>query len=834
MAGLGMPSIWRRRSGKALDGMFSQGQLRSSSPRALRCGFVGWRRVQNARTIDRSLGFFLVLWLGLVAASQGEASTTKTLRFGRITLEDGLSHRRVYDILQDQQGFLWFATQNGLDRFDGLTIKSFRREAGDPSSLPDSYVVDLAEDERGTLWIATKSGGLARYDRFTESFSHYRHDPDDPRSLSSDQVSGVVTDSNDQLWVATQQGLGTLDSESRAFTRFLLPESGAVNSLMELPSGRLGVSSDSGFFVLDTHRREVERIPSLDQLPGVQSAVVDRQDRLWIGTVDGLWQLEGSGRAGDVYRFGSRGASPWFQGNVYEVLQDSESRIWVTTIGSGLLRVDKKNDSVAKFAYDPNDPSSLASDLVFCITEDRTGILWIGTDSGVSFLAPSRQVFDVFASENGGFEGTSLRNTVAIHPDRGGDLWLGSAGLGLTQIDREGNLNRYQHRSDDPGSVSHDWVWAILEDSTGDLWIGTEVGLDRLDRVSRSFRRYRHDDKVPNSVVSGRVIALLEDRSGDLWIGTAAGLDRYDSATDAFLHRSSKPILGEGVTEAASVLELLQDRSGDLWIGKDGSGLERLDPTTLKSTIYLHDPENPESLVGNVVTALHEDSAGELWVGTLDGLDRFDAIRSSFVHIRPPGFPPVSITSIESDENGNFWLGTSRQLIRFRPSTEEFSLYDASDGLLADGYGTKASARGLGGELFFGGPEGYVSFFPDQVGVHREPPPVALTTVKVGDRLVSAGVVASQSVLLTHRDRALTAEFAALDFANPRKNRYAYRLKGFEDKWTETDAGSRSAHYTNLDPGRYVLEIKASNRDGIWNEDGASMQIMVLPPPWKT
>ena len=399
---------------------------------------------------------------------------------------------------------------------------------------------------------------------------------------------------------------------------------------------------------------------------------------------------------------------------------------------------------------------------------------------------------------------------------------------------------------EDPTSLSSPVVTSILEDSAGVLWVGTYGGLNGMDQDRERFaRHYRHDSEDPRSLSHDVVFSLLEDRSGNLWVGTDAGLDRLGPERQHFVHFQHDPQDPESL-EGGPIYHLLEDRSGSVWAGSVENGLSRFDRERQRFHNYRHDPDNADSLSANGVSALYEDTSGFLWIGTYNGgLDRLDQDRKSFRHYRERhGLPSATVLGVLEDDEGFLWLNTYRGLSRFDPVNESFRNFDVDDGLQGNVYSSSSTFRSPSGEMFFGGVNGLDAFFPQDIEDDLQAPIVRFTEFRLAGELLLPGrsedsplqvsVAMASEIVLTHRHRTFSFEFAALHFATPRKNRYAYRLEGYDDDWIETDAAHRLARYTNLDPGRYTLRVKASNQDGEWNEEGANVELTVLPAPWET
>ncbi|MEZ0396691.1 MAG: two-component regulator propeller domain-containing protein [Anaerolineales bacterium] len=769
------------------------------------------------------------------------AAAQSSLRFTRLTSADGLPHDLVNCLLQDSTGYLWFGTQRGLARYDGYTFTVFRHRRSDPDSLVNDTVAALFEDGRGRLWVGTVSGldhydpaagrfvhhpevyesvrafaadaagnlwigsagsGLFRYDPASETFTQFLNDPTDPASLPDNHINALLFDPEGTLWIGTEYGgLATLDPRSGRFASYPDPPPGApalsrVAALALAPDGSLWVGGG------DYHRPESGGLARFD-------------------------------RARRAYR---EFYEPLRGQQVTALLWDGAS-LWLGS-AAGLHRLDPAYLRLETYRRDPLDPFSLGNDAVNALALDRSGNLWIATGGGVSQYARARLRFDHYAPRPGDPNSLAAAAVGAVLKDDEGFIWVGLHDGGLDRLDRRtGQVTHFRHDPADPTSLSHDHVTALYADSRRNLWIGTQAGLDRLDRRADRFDHFTWEG-------GGAVKAILETADGALWIGTEdpGALLRLDPSSGS-LTRYAFRGEADGFPNTYGVRALLADRSGALWLGTY-NGLVRFDPQSETFTSYRADPADPQSLSHDFVWSLHEDAAGRLWVGTHAGLNRLDW-RCGQAAACPPAFtvftvenglPDDSIVAILGDERGELWLATmGGGLAAFDPESGAVRAYTPADGLQSNAFIIGAAWRAADGEMFFGGVNGFNAFYPQRIAANPVPPPVVLTAFRVFDRprLFEGGLRDGMEIRLTHEENFFAFEFAALDFTDPARNRYAYRLEGFDPGWI--DCGTRRyASYTNLPPGRYVFHLKAANSDGVWNEQGLAVTVVIEPAFWQT
>jgi diguanylate cyclase (GGDEF)-like protein len=779
------------------------------------------------------------------------------MRFGHVTVEQGLSQANVMTVLQDSLGYMWFGTENGLDRFDGYQMRGYQRRQGQPDGLAHDFVWQVAEDREANLWIATDGGGVARWNRATDSFRTYRHDPADIATIASNQVRTLLVESDGTVWLGTQdKGLDRLVPATGRVTHFRhdpatpssLPDD-AVYALFADGAGQLWVGTGGGVARLNRATGEFIRYQHAAASPDsladdqVRAIYEDRQGAIWVGTVGGgLNRLDPATGRFRHYRHAAGSPSTLSDDHVRAILEDAEGRLWVGT-ANGLNLMDRAAGTFTRYVHEDTDPSSLRDNYIMSLFQDRSGILWVGTRSGgVSKWNPRSWSLGYSDARWLG-----KANIMAFADDGRGRVWIGTFGSGLGLLDsRQPGVApaRSQYRqSQAGGGLTDDRVMALLYDREGLLWVGTMGGgLNLLDPATGRFRVFRHDAADPSTIGADGVMALFEDRDGRIWVGTyGGGLNRYDRATGGFTRFPANPA-DPASLGSPRVTAITQDLTGALWVGTDGGGLNLLDPATGRFHQYRHDPARATTLSADTVYALHVDRAGNVWVGTQGGgLDRVvggpaDPGSISFANLsEADGLPNNVIYGIHSDPSGNLWLSTNAGLARLDPGSGKVKSFHRSHGAQAEEFNFGAHYRASDGQLFFGGAAGYNAFLPDRLGAGPAPPPVVLTGFEKMNRPVQDGMPYDKidTVTLDHRDDVVTFEIAALDFNAPGKNRYAWILEGFDSDWVQAGE-ERRATYTNLDAGDYVFRARAASSDGVWNEAGLSIALRVQPAPWAT
>lgn len=786
---------------------------------------------------------------------------SQDIKFERIMVEDGLPNGLVHDILQDQQGFMWIATEDGLSKYDGYTFTTYRHDPGDSTSLGSIWVSAIHEDRTGGLWFATSGGGLNKFDRDKEMFFRYKYNRNNPESISSNHVSCIDDfryKGKDVLWIGTSTGLDKLDPETGKFTRYPHTDLGHpyrfVEALVVDTSGNVWVgSSDGGLHKFNpeteqyTHYKNDPNNPNSLRSNLVYSLLIDRTGDLWVGTGEGgLNKFDPESGQFLSYRHDPDDPTSLSNDLIASLFEDKAGMLWVGA-GEGLNAFDREKEQFTHYKHDPDDPNSLSDNLVLCIYEDKSGVLWAGTWAGLTKIDPQKSQFSQIRHLPGNRNSLSNNNVNCIYESHyGGEeiLWIGTKNGGLNKLNRTtGKYTCYKHNPDDPNSLINNFVYSICEGRSGILWIGTfHGGLNKFNRSTGQFTRYMYDPDDSNSLSCKSVTCIFEDNTGTLWIGTqTGGINKFDPVTEQFT------LVGKKM----QIIQIYLDKSDVLWFATL-QGLKKLDRETEQLTTYWHNPADPNSISHNSVLSIYENKSGEFWIGTEGGgLNLFDRESGKFIHYTvKDGLPHDIITGILEDEQNNLWLATNKGLSKFNPKTREFRKYDHHNGLLSDQYNFRACFKSKDGEMFFGGINGLNTFYPKNLKDNPHIPPVIITDfqifnepvqIKKDDNIEHKNVYTLpghistiDEIKLSYKENVFSFEFAALDYHSPMKNRYAYKMEGVDPEWVFTDASRRIISYTQLLPGEYVFRVKGSNNDGLWNEEGTTIKITITPPWWKT
>ncbi len=779
------------------------------------------------------------------------AADSRSMRFEHLSRADGLSQAFVYAIEQDAKGFMWFGTQEGLNRWDGYTFTVFAHDPADPGSISDESIRTLLVSSDGTLWVGTDAGGLSRYDAASETFTNFMHDPADENSLADNRVRVLFEDSEGALWIGTDgSGLDRFDAATGSFVHYPADPAdgttlagGSVWGMAESVDGSLWIATDTGLSRLDrdsgrftSYRHDANDPYSLSD-DRLRALFIDRQGNLWIGTeAGGLNRYDRGSDRFERFRHAADDPSSLSHDRVTTIFEDNAGVLWVGTLG-GLNAWNPVSRSFDRYVADPGNPYSLSHDTIMSLFQDRAGVLWIGSYDGLCRWNPATRAMLHFRHEAGDEYSLSENTVTTFAEDPTGRIWVGTFGGGISVLDRpSGRFSVLRHDPADSATLSGDRVMA-LHVSRGAAWAGMRAaGLNRIDLESGEIVRFRHDPEDPDSLSADGVTYVLEGRNGDLWVATfGGGLNLLDRATGTFRHFRHDPEQADSLSNDR-VLVLFEDSAGVLWAGTYGGGLNRYDPASGTFARFTA----ADGLAGDEIYMLQEDVRGDLWIGVKGlGLNRWprdarERGEASFDHLTEiDGLPSSTVYSGQWDSAGHLWLSSARGLSRLDVDTLEFRNYDTSHGLQGYEFNLAAGYRAANGELFFGGMNGFNAFQPGSLNGNQTPPPVVISSVLTFNEPLDLVIDNDTSIELTHDQDVVGFEFAALDFAAPGKNRFMYRLDGVDEEWI--DAGTRRyASYNNLAHGDYTFRVRAANYNGIWSEADATLGLTITPAWWNS
>jgi ligand-binding sensor domain-containing protein/signal transduction histidine kinase/DNA-binding response OmpR family regulator len=782
------------------------------------------------------------------------------LHFTHLSGEQGLSNSTIEAIFQDSQGFIWIGTRDGLNRYDGHEMLVYRHDPADSSSISDSYIRCIAEDRQHHLWVGTING-LNRLNRESNNFTRYRHQDADRHSLSDNRVTSLLEDHNGRLWVATgSSGLNVLDPATDHFFHF-------------------------------QHDSTNDKTLGDDRILCMEE---DKGGQIWIGTASGLDLLHPATdpihpATGSFTHLHNPAITNHSGNTINAIRADRQGNLWLATEDDGLYLYDPQQKTFTRFGHSDKDPSSLGNNMIRCLLVDQKGRLWAGgINGGLNLFNAPKSSFFRYEYEPGNNASLSQRTVSALFEDRQGNLWIGTHRGGINIYSPAMEKFKLYRQDPSPNSLGYNDVKTFCEDNSGNgnIWIGTDGGgLDCFLRDKHTFLHYRYDPFNDNSIGSNAVLDVMQDREGNLWVSTwGGGLNRFNSTTGRFTRFLNNPTDPYSIS-SNFVQKTFEDYEGNIWVATYYGGLNLFDPKKGKFTHLLQDPSGKTSLSGKNIVSLHEDKEGRIWIGTDDGglncyhqdtrhfthyfntgeripdlrvlfsdskgrlwvgqkgLYLLDAARDSFrLYTDKGGLSNEFIKGITEDEQGNLWIATSNGLTQFNPETEAWKKYNTGDGLQDLEFEANAFLKAKNGEMYFGGINGFNCFYPGTIKANPFIPPVYITGFQLSNRKMTPGedgsplqqdISSTKDIRLTYRQSTFSFNFAALNYTIPENNQYAYKMEALDKDWNYVGK-EKKAVYTNLSPGEYIFRVKASNNDGVWNEEGASIRVIITPPFWKT
>lgn len=789
-------------------------------------------------------------------------------RFSRLNINHGLSHNYVSSFLKDSRGFVWVGTSSGLNRFDGYTVRVFRNDLRDTTTIRNNFINSMFEDPDGRIWVYSTTGtsDISIFDPKTERFSHRSQPFLREYGIPEGGITDIFRDSGGRYWFA-HQTLGLYRYSPRLKTsvpvRYLQDEEftaeTAISYLAEDARGDIWIILRNGVLQrIDAESMNVEYentyLRDLYRKSNSEFRMcTDTDGDLWISCSNSNYGVIFYDVAHDRFRHitETTGGISLNNNIVRGITQDNRGYIWIATDHGGLNIIDKANQTIRYQLNNPSDEKSLAQNSINSIYKDRDGIIWLGSfKQGVSYYHESIVRFPLFRHEPTNPSSPHHSDINRFVEDRHHNIWMGSNGGGLIYWDRaRGTFRTFRHRPGDEASLSADVVVGMAQDTHGDLWIGTYFGgLNKFD--GKSFTHYHHDPSDSRSLADESVWDVLEDSRGNLWLGTLqGGLDMFDRRINAFRHYRSGDD-NSVQTNYVSVLE--EDSRGNIWVGT-GFGIDVLERETGRFVHYSNDPSRTNSLSNNSILWIMEDSRRMMWIATMEGLNRFDPGDKSFRSFRTEdGLPHNTILTILEDNFGTLWMSTPNGLSNLRMMDDAegtryvFKNYDESDGLQGKQFNDNSALKTSDGQLIFGGANGFNMFRPEEIPANTLTPVVILSDFFVNNKSVRPGETIDDRVILpnainltgsielSHNHNAISIEFAALSYIHPEKSQYKHMLEGVDENWVTTNGSSRRATYTNLDPGKYTFRVTASNNDGVWSDNEVKLDITILPPFWKT
>lgn len=787
--------------------------------------------------------FFKIISLILLTINLSSPISSKAIRVNLFNVDKGLTQSAVTAVIQDSYGFLWIATQDGLNRYDGYSFKPYRNNPLDSTSLSSNNINSICEDRDGNIWLGTNFG-LSMLNRKSGSFVNYYCKSDDPKTLSDNRVFTVYEDRNGSIWVKTILSVDKLNEDKKTFTRyphfndlFTFSNDPTDFDILEDSRGILWVGTKDGLCFLDRrlniYKRFVHDSNDIKSISGdkIKCIYEDSDENLWIGTDNGLNLYDRSSNG--FVRFFDASSKRKLPSNIINAIsEDRSGMIWIGT-DAGFLSFDPKTQNLINYDDLNSNGEKILPPLVTSFFEDKSGILWIGTFQGLIKWDRKPNKFKLYSKNSSGNSLFSNNLIASLCQDNKGLVWVGTWGSGLFRFNPFTG-EKIQFTTSTKERICNDFVHSIFLNRKNELLIGTRDGIQTYLEGSRQFVDYFAANGINSMGLfrNNRVYSFAEDREGDLWIATKNGLFQVrNKALIGYCHNSSDT----SSLSSGEVYDVIVDRKGFVWAGTL-NGLNKIDSQTKKITHFVRKNSYTGSqLISNEVMCLHEDQKGEIWVGTNSGLHCFDEATGRFkLYTEDNGLPNNLIYSIEEDNKGRIWVSTNWGLAALNPKTELIKSYDINDGLQSQEFNIGCSHKSKSGELFFGGINGFNSFFPDSITTNITVPNIAITSFELlgSKEKKSISVDGVDEITIPENYNVFTIDFSSLDFTRPENNLYAYRMQGLSDQWIDL-GGKHSATFSNLKAGTYIFTVKGSNSDLTWNEQGKNLKIIVKIPLWR-
>lgn len=843
-------------------------------------------------------------------------SQHEDLKFIHLTTEQGLSHGDVMATVQDSEGFIWFGTQDGLNRYDGHQFKIYRNIANDSTSLPDNIIQHLFSDSHGDLWIGTQSGAISRYDKYKDCFINYYANSNDSTTLLDNAVSAITEDKQGRLWIATFNGLNRYNRKYDNFTNF--------------PHNPLITISEKEFDSLKTIVSSTKLIDAVERFLGQKMSYLDFINKLGCilpaDTIDYYSELlqelfpselsknstarqhirvlttDNSGYVWAGYPNGyiSRFNPATSEFNHFEIIPEvntslndffitsiccDNGKVWIATRGMGVKILDTVtleiqdfnkteekyinaiikdsygnilmggveygliiynpgNGIVKNYMYDVYNKYGLSSNGIYTIYEDRQNNLWISCIKGDVNYAIRQNPFKILVESPSNPNGLTHNNISAIIEDSRENLWIGYFEGGVDIINICENTRKHIPPQKNPtDGLGDGTVLTIFEDSKANIWIGTYLGgLHKFNSSGKLINSYRYEQGNSNNIAGNDVRKVIEDKDNNIWIAMhGAGVDKLNPITGEITHFT----LNHLSQSFNWVYTLLCDNDNNIWVGSV-VGVSVIKHGNPDDIVHFRDnPDYDNEMISSLVYVIFQDSKSNIWIGSSDGLGIYNSDKQTFTSFSADdGLTNNFVTGILEDNDSNMWISTYKGLSKFSLKTGIFKNFDIHDGLITDEFHMPACFKSKSGRLFFGGRHGLNYFFPDSIKTNTYKPSVYLTDFKLlnisvpvrdesGGFYLEKHISQTKEITIAYSQNVITFEFVALNYIQPDKNQYAYMIEGFDKQWNYT-GNKRDATYTNLSPGNYIFKVKASNNDGVWNEKGTSLKIVITPPWWTT
>ncbi|MCF6240159.1 MAG: hypothetical protein L3J74_02290 [Bacteroidales bacterium] len=774
------------------------------------------------------------------------------LYFKSYSIEEGLSQNTIYSIIQDKKGFIWLATQNGLNRFNGYTFKVWNHDIENPNSLISGFINSLAVDRFNNIWIATITG----INCFVQEKNYFRYFNKNKNKLSNNYVKFVFIDSKNYLWAGTQNGLNrtkkqltiSLNDSTLQFIQFTTDSTNKsisnnnINCIYEDENNCLWIGTQNGLNKYNSETKEFEQYfftknNTYHKENDINSIVQLKENIFWIATKQGLFELNSFNkkvsRVSDLDIFKNQRIT----GNFTTLFKESKGNVWIGTQNTGIILYNSKKNSFSVYKKDMLKKHSLNSNYITSIYVDRSSTVFIGSRLGLNTSKTNTDHFETF---------NLLKDVTSIAGQSKDSVWIGTFSGNLELFNPEKNTFKYFNIPGYSGAKTIMSIYSLLPDSKNQIWIGSlKSGLFLYNYKNKRYKHFMHS-KNKNSISANGIFSLAKQGDSILWIGTwGGGVDKLNLKTGIFKNFC----LNKNTNDKNKVLvsNIMLDDDNNLWIATWGNGLIKLNTNTFRTIQFKNNPTNRNSISSNYVLVIYFDNSGNIWLGTASGLNKFNLKTQEFSYFgKNIGFKNEFINSIEEDSRHNLWLSTNRGIVKFNITKETVVNFDVRDGLQNYEFNSRANTKLADGKIIFGGISGFNMFYPDSIRQSTFKPNIVISKLQLfykdvvpgkkylNNFILKKNIEDTDTLILNYKNNVIGIEFTALDYTKPDMIKYAFRLKGFEENWNQTTYKNRFARYTNLSSGNYILQIKATNADGVWNNNIKELVIIIEAPIWLT
>jgi signal transduction histidine kinase/CheY-like chemotaxis protein/ligand-binding sensor domain-containing protein len=809
------------------------------------------------KKMPKALPYAFVIFLQ-ITGSIGFCQTTN-LQFEHLDVNAGLSQNHILCMLQDKQGFMWFGTINGLNKYDGYKFTVYKNDAKDDNSLSGNYISGIVEDANGIIWVSTGSG-LNKYDKTRDRFVHYQNQSNNLSStVFNDQMNDLIKDDKGNLWIGgANGGLNYFEPRTNKVSQYI-------------------------------HNKNDDK--SLSE-GNARSVFEDKEHNIWVGNFKGGLNLfDNKTNTFTHFRHNDKDTASLANDNIAVIFEDSKSRLWIGTIGGGLDLYNKNTKKFKHFKHDINNNNSLSKNIVFALREDDEGKLWIGTENGgLDIYDPVTNSFQNYKHDEIDNKSLSNNSISSIYKDIHGTMWVGTVGSGLNVFNKDANrFTLYKHTSS-AASLNNNSVLCIVENRAGKIWVGTDGGgLNLFDPATKIFKHFMHEEGNKKSICGNYVLSVCEDAEKNIWVGTwEDGVTVFNPGKNTFTHFKNNPSNSSSLSsnnawviyqdhnkkiwigtydgglnlynpvsgsftrfddstdnsKTKSINSITEDTNGNLWLGTEGGGIQIFNTKTKKFT-GIRQSTDKYGLPDDQVRYIYRTHEGNFWVNTMKGLSFYNILKQQFTtYTTDDGLCDNVLFGLLEDAKGDLWLSSSNGLSHFNHITKKFKNFGVSDGLQYYEFKMRAFCKTHTGAMYFGGIKGFNEFFPDHIKEDNFDPPLVLTNFQVFNKnvpiedsthpsILKKSITETKELTLPYSSSVISFEFASLNYTVPGKKKYAYILENFDTAWNEIGT-ERKVSYTKLDPGQYTFKVKGLTNEGEWSVNITELRLTIVPPYWLT